>query len=323
MLSTRWAMNRYDSARRRAACAIIAFPMEETPVPLRTSVLVVSYNMAEALRRCLTALDQSAARESFEIIVVDNGSEDDSLAVIDSFPKVTPLRLPRNFGFVKALNIAMRTAKAEFFLFLNPKTEVLPDTVAALTARLDQAPDAVAVSPALTTPDGQPAGLPYRLPRPKDLRAVAAAGEFEPAPLPEDAAETVPVELAGFAALLVRGYFLKGLRHIDERYAHSWADAEVAIQIHRAGKKTLLAPDVRAIWHAEDGLKHTMPAPVLDLLAADWTLGAATYGSKHFGFMAGLKVRLAGALSALFSFRLRRFSHLTSGQKIDGTQVGM
>src|ERR1017187_6304910 len=107
MLSTRWGMNRYSSARRRVACAIIAFPMEETPIPIRTSVLVVSYNMAEALRRCLTALDQSNGRETFEILVVDNGSEDDSLAVIDSFPSVTTLRLPRNFGFVKALNIGM------------------------------------------------------------------------------------------------------------------------------------------------------------------------------------------------------------------------
>jgi len=297
--------------------------MEETPIPLRTSVLVVSYNMAEALRRCLTALDQSTGRETFEIIVVDNGSESECLAVIDSFPSVTPLRLPHNFGFVKALNIAMRTAKGEFFLFLNPKTEVLPDTVAALTAVLEQAADAVAVSPVLATPDGQPAGFLYKLPGPANLRAIAAAGEFEAAPVPDDGAETVPVEFAAFAALLVRAYFLKGLRYIDERYAHSWTDAEVAFQIRRAGKKTLLAPGVRAIWHGEDGIAQRMPAAALDLLAADWTLGAATYGGKHFGFAAGLKVRLLGALSALFSGRLRRFSYLAGGQKIDGTQAAM
>jgi GT2 family glycosyltransferase len=297
--------------------------MEVTPIPPRTSVLVVSYNMAAALRRCLAALDQSAERGSFEVIVVDNGSEDDSVAVIDSFPSVTPLRLPRNFGFVKAVNIGMRTAKGEFFLFLNPKTEVLPDTIVGLTARLEQAPDAVAVCPGLITPDGQPAGRPYKLPRPENLRAVAAAGEFEAAPVAEDAAETAEVEFASLAALMVRSYFLKGLRYIDERYAQSWADAEIAIQIRRAGKKTLIEPGVRAVWHAEDDLRQTMPAAPLDLLAADWTLGAATYGSKHFGFAAGLKVRLAGALSALFALRLRRFLYLAGGHRIDGTQAVM
>ena len=77
---------------------------------------------------------------------------------------------------------------------------------------------------------------------------------------------------------------------------------------------------MRAIWHAEDDIKPKMPAAVRDLLVADWTLGGATYGGKHFGFVAGLKVRLLGALSALFSARLRLFSYLAGGQKIDGTQ---
>ncbi len=296
--------------------------MEETPIPIRTSVLIVSYNMAEALRRCLTAVEQSAGRETFEIIVVDNGSADESVAVIDSFPGVTPLRLPRNFGFVKALNIGMRTAKGEFLLFLNPRTEVSPDTVSALTARLEKSPEAVAVSPTLSTPDGQAANRLYNLPRSGDLGAVASAGEFEAAPVPYGA-ETTPVEFAGFAALMVRSYFLKGLRYIDERYAQSWADAEIALQIRRAGKKTLFAPDVHAIWHAEDDLRPSMPPAAIDLLAADWRLGAATYGSKHFGFVAGLKVRLAAMFSALFSFRLRLFSYLVSTQKIDGTQSAM
>jgi len=75
----------------------------------------------------------------------------------------------------------------------------------------------------------------------------------------------------------------------------------VAIQIRRAGKKTLFAPGVSAIWHAEDGIVSALPAGVLDLLAADWTLGAATYGSKHFGAVAGLKVRIVAALGALFT----------------------
>jgi len=279
--------------------------------------------MAAALRRCLDALARSAERESFEIIVVDNGSEDDSTSVTNSFPSVTPLRLPRNFGFVKALNIAMRTAKGEFFLFLNPKTEVQPDTVSALTAKLERSADAVAVSPALMAPDGQPASRLYRLPRAQDLRRTARAGEFQPAAAPESTSETTAVEFAGFAALIVRGYFLKGLRYIDERYAQSWADAEIALQIRRAGKKTLFSPDVRAVWHAEDDLRQSMPAAPRDLLAAEWILGAATYGAKHFGFMTGLKVRLAGILSALFSFRLRRLGYLVSTQKIDGTQSVM
>jgi GT2 family glycosyltransferase len=301
----------------------LQFQMEEPQALPQVSVLVVSYNAAAALRRCLAALEQASDREKFEIVVVDNGSLDGSAEVPGEFPNVTALRLPRNFGFVKALNIGMRTGKAEFFLFLSPGTEVLADTVSALAARLEQEPGAVAVCPALATPGGQPAPQLFKLPRPESVGAIAAAGRFEAAAMPKDAGETAPVEFASFAALLVRSYFLKGLRFIDERYAQSWADAEVAFQIRRAGKKTLLAPGVHAIWHAEDDLQDSMPAAVLALLATDWALGAATFAGKHFGFASGLKVRIGVTFAALFSLQLGRFFHLLSPQRIDGTQSSM
>jgi GT2 family glycosyltransferase len=295
--------------------------MEETQTTPQVSVLIVSYNRAAALRRCLAALEQSAGRETFEIVVVDNGSQDDSVAVIAGFPNVTPLHLPRNFGFTKALNIGMRTAKGEFFFFLNPRTEVLPDTISSLAAQLAQQPEAVAVSPLLVTPDGEPAPHLYRLPQVQTAGALARAGAFEGAALPQTGEDAAAVEFAGFAALMVRAYFLKGLRYIDERYAQSWADAEIAAQIRRAGRKTLLIPAVRATWHGEDELRASMPPQALALLAADWKLGAAAFAGKHFGYAAGLKVRIASALGALFSFQIRQFTYLLSGQKIDGTQT--
>ncbi len=295
--------------------------MEEAQIPLQSSVLIVSYNRAAELRRCLAALERSAARETFEIIVIDNGSLDESVSVIAEFPGVTPLHLPRNFGFVKALNIGMRTAKGDFFLFLNPRTEVLPETVEALTAGLTQEKDAVALCPALATPEGNPAPNWYRLPRPENIGAIARAGSFEVAPLPPTVEDAAAVEFAGFAALMVRGYFLKGLRYIDERYSQSWADAEIGAQIRRAGKKTLVAPGVRAIWHGEDELRASMPEQARTLLAAEWALGASVFAGKHFGYLAGLKVRIGTAFAALLSFQIRRFGYLVSGQKIDGTQT--
>jgi GT2 family glycosyltransferase len=295
--------------------------MQETQIPLQVSVIVVSYNRAAALRSCLAALEQSVEREKFEIVVVDNGSQDESVSVIAEFPKVTPLHLPRNFGFTKALNIGMRTAKGRFFCFLNPRTEVMPNTVSALGACLEKAADAVAVCPLLTTPDGEPAPQVYKLPNPENIGALARAGEFETVILQETGDEPAAIEFAGFQALMVRSYFLKGLRYIDERYAQSWADAEIAAQIQHDGKKTLVAPFVRAVWHGEDELRASMPPSARALLAADWELGAASFAGKHFGFAAGIKVRIASALRALFSFQIHKFSYLVSSQKIDGTQA--
>src|SRR5690348_16101917 len=74
----------------------------------RVTALVVSYFNIDALRRCIAALEKSKDREALEIIVVDKGSQDGSAMIDTEFPHITVLRLPRNFGNAKALNIGMR-----------------------------------------------------------------------------------------------------------------------------------------------------------------------------------------------------------------------
>ena len=305
--------------------------MEETQTVPQVSVLIVSYNCADALRRCLQAVEASEDREKLEVIVIDSGSVDGSAEVVREFPQVVLLTLPRNFGFVQALNIGMRTAKAELYFYLNPRVEVLPRTIPDLAARLTEQTDAVAVCPLLVTPDGRPVPELYQLPDASTVAAVARAGAFVPAAIPDLEQENVAVPFAGLGAYMVRSYFLKGLRYIDKRYAQSWADAELAIQIRRANRKILLYPKIRAISRREEEPERPAPPAVRALLASDWALGAAVYASKHFGFLAGVKVRLFAILHALaglltfsdLQFRFSRFFNLLSGQKIDGTQRAM
>jgi GT2 family glycosyltransferase len=303
--------------------------MEETQTAPQVSVLIVSYNCAAALRRCLQSVEASNDRDKMEVLVVDDGSVDGSTAVVADFPQVVLLTLPRNFGFVQALNIGMRTAKAEFYFYLSPYAEVLPDTIPALAARLSEEADAVAVCPLLVTPDGQPAPDLYKLPDSQAVSAIASAGAFERPGTPDLDQEKIAVQFAGLSAYMVRSYFLKGLRYIDTHYAQSWADAELAIQVRRANRKILLYPGIRAIRHRTGGeLARTAPPAVRALIASDWAHGASVYAGKHFGFISGMKVRLASIFSALgallsFSdvhFRFSRFVNVLTGQKIDGTQ---
>jgi GT2 family glycosyltransferase len=311
--------------------------MEETlaPAPPQVSVLIVSYNSEGPLRRCLASLDGSQDREKFEVLVVDSGSEDESPHLDAEFPNTTYLRLPRNFGLTKALNIGMRTAKGEFIFFLDPNMEVFPDTVASLGAKLAAQADAVAVCPLLVTPEGKPAPEVYALPERAAIGAAVRAGDWEPKSGLDLSAESVPIQLHSLAGLMVRSYFLRGLRYIDERYGNSWMEVEICFQIVRASRKILLLPGIRAVRHPESARLFPEAAGVQALLAADWVLGAARYATKRFGFAAGLKVRVAAVFCALGQallalLRLRdvgyhfcRFSYVLSGQKLDGTQKGL
>src|SRR6266513_6148225 len=82
---------------------------QEVPNPIRITALVVSYDRAELLRRAIEALECSEEREKLEILVVDNGSTDGSTDLESEFPNVRFIRMPRNFGLTKALNVALRS----------------------------------------------------------------------------------------------------------------------------------------------------------------------------------------------------------------------
>lgn len=285
--------------------------------PTKVSVLVVSHNRAALLRRCLESLEQSDGRETIEILVVDNGSTDGSDQLESEFAKVRFIRLPRNFGLTKALNIGIRGAAGEYIFFLHEDTEVFAGTVSELAAVLDAEPAAAAACPLLITRDGSPA---------PQLGDFPAPGKNQPQwRTPEPGAGPIPVEYPRGAALMVRGFLLKAMRQIDERYGVYGSDAEVCYQIRRAGKKILLLPSIRAMHHVEASSSRPVTRA---LVSADRRLGIAAYLAKHFGFAAGLSSRVSAMLAgaaALLRFRDIRynFAHLKfvlTGQKIDGTQ---
>ena len=131
-------------------------PLQETPQEPRVSVVIVTWNCVEALRRCLAALNASRQRERLQVLVVDAGSRDGSGQVDAEFPDVTVLRLPRNFGKTRARNIGVRTARAELILFLDPEVEVTPGTVMDLAAAVEADAQVVAAIPRLLDTSGQP-----------------------------------------------------------------------------------------------------------------------------------------------------------------------
>lgn len=277
---------------------------EQEPQPPRVSVVVVSRNRAELLRKCLESLERSEGRPSLQIIVVDNGSRDGSGQLDEDFPGAQFVRLPKNFGLTKALNIGWRAADAEYVFFLHDDTEVSPTAVLALAEVLDRHPDAAAVCPLLITESGEPAPQLGHLPPDGEWRPVEAPAAH--------ATEPVPVEFPRGAALMARVYSIKAIRQIDERYGQFGSDADLATQILRASKKILLLPSVR--------VKHLNHREYTAHEHADFRLAQAVFAGKYNGFGAGLRKRLASIFAPLLGFRLGELRYTLAGQKIDGTQ---
>lgn len=95
---------------------------------MKLSVIIVNYNVRYFLEQCLHTVQKAMAGIEGEIWVVDNASKDGSRAFLEpQFPTVNFIWNQENIGFSKANNQALRSAKGDFILFLNPDTIVPED----------------------------------------------------------------------------------------------------------------------------------------------------------------------------------------------------
>ena len=263
--------------------------------PKRISVVIVSFNRKDTLRESLAALG-----DAHQVLVVDNGSTDGSATLDNEFPSVRFIRLPKNFGLVKALNIGIRAADGAYVLILHDDALIDAAAVSKLADYLEEHIEAGAVCPLLLH-DGQPAPQVRPLPTP----AVP-----DPA---FQSAHTTEAECVRGAAIMFRTYFLRALRQIDERYGNYGSIVELCAQIRKANRKLVILREVTAEHKAS---RSPMKASALE---GDRALGTAVYLGKHFGFIAGMLYRLKTGLAALFTFRFKVVTGVFSGVKIDGT----
>jgi GT2 family glycosyltransferase len=115
----------------------------------------VNWNTSALLIQCLDSIYQEVPRLTFEIIVVDNGSTDDSVsAICNKFPDVRIISNDLNLGFAKANNQGLAAGRGRYFLLLNSDTLVLPDALNRLVAVADHNPGVGIIGPKLLNMDG-------------------------------------------------------------------------------------------------------------------------------------------------------------------------
>ncbi|HUR80627.1 MAG TPA: glycosyltransferase [Thermoanaerobaculia bacterium] len=95
------------------------------------SIILVTWNSARYLRRCLEGIAQQTIRDA-ELIVVDNASADESLSMIPATARV--IRNETNRGFSAAVNQAIAIANGELVLVVNPDCHLMPDYASKLIA---------------------------------------------------------------------------------------------------------------------------------------------------------------------------------------------
>ena len=119
----------------------------------KLSIIIVNWNTAQFLKKCIQSIYDYSPRFQFEIIVFDNGSTEDCRTVLKNFPDVKAILHPDNLGFTAACNRAAKLSDGEFLLFLNPDTEISYDVLSPSVEFL-QTQDFSILGVRLILPDG-------------------------------------------------------------------------------------------------------------------------------------------------------------------------
>lgn len=299
------------------------------PQPPRVSVLIVLRPGTPGIETLLQELTAAPERDSLEIAVLDNGSGLVTGALEDEFPSVTFRRLPRNFGYAKAVNILAKNALGEYLFFLDPSLEVKSDTLTCLLQTLADRADAGGASPLIVDDHGHAVPSAYRLPDAAGLASAWKAGGVLPVETPSGS-EPSAVEGFSIAAILVRKELVRGMNYFDERYGEFGPLLELCFQMRQAGKKLLVTPACTVVRRAAMGNELDSPAARAQM-AADFALGASRFLARRAGFAAGLGFRLKAALGSFGKavtfqspgYHARQAWLIASGQKIDGTQSSL
>lgn len=118
------------------------------------SIIIVNWNTKKLLEQAITSIYKYAKGLTFEVIVVDNGSEDGSPKIVSSkFPKVLLIENRHNLGFAQANNQGIKIAKGEFIFLFNSDAYLIDDSLAKLVKRAREIPNLGAIAPKILNED--------------------------------------------------------------------------------------------------------------------------------------------------------------------------
>jgi GT2 family glycosyltransferase len=209
------------------------------------SVVVVNWNRKELLRACLASL-QVQAGVAFEVLVVDNGSEDGSADLAENEFGARVIRNAGNRGFCAANNQGIAAAQGDFIALLNNDAEAAPGWLAALHRACSRREDiGMAASKVLVWEDPRRIDKAGHLIFPDGQNRGRGAGAFDKGQYDREEEALWP---DGCAAMY-RKVMLDEIGGFDEDFFAYGDDAELGLRARIAGWKCAYAPDAVARHH--------------------------------------------------------------------------
>ncbi len=248
------------------------------------SIIIVNYNTAGLLVECLNSI-ASQSDLSLEVIVVDNASEDDSVALVThDFPWVKLIANEHNLGFARANNQALQISKGRYVYFLNPDTVVQPGAFEAMVGFMTTHTDVGLAGTRIMNPDGSPqSSVEKRYPgqrrAKKDLNGL-----------------TGDIAWVLGASMIVRRVIVEDLGGFDERFFLYGDEQDLCLRIRKAGWEIGFIPNAVVVhWGGQSERKTS----AIDVWKKKFAAELLFY-RKHYSRRSIRRIHRANVVQALW-----------------------
>ena len=262
--------------------------LRPVPQPVDLSILIVTWNSERWIERCLQSIDAACKGVSYEVVVYDNASTDETLSRISDNVRV--LRSNANDGFAAGTNRALAESRGRFVFFLNPDCELAPNALTLLINFLDQNPHVAAATPLLEDERGG-SQREFQFRRLPTLRSFATEILLADKLFPHnrttaryryrdaDLTHPIRVEQPAAAAFLIRREVFDEIGPLDERFEPAWfEDVDFCRRLAAAGKEIFAVPAARARHFGGASLEHVGLGRFTDV----WYRNMWLYARKWF-----------------------------------------
>jgi GT2 family glycosyltransferase len=232
---------------------------------VRLSVVIVSWNTRELLRRCLQTLKDELTGIDAEVFLIDNNSADGSAGMVATEHSwVRLIANAENRGFAAANNQAFKLASGENILLLNPDTEVLPGAISTMLQFLETHPKAAVVAPQLINTDGSIQRSCRQFPTFKGmLYELIGLSRFFPnrqefrqyKMLDWNHDDERQVDQPEGACLMVRRDIFQEVGTLDEGFFMLFEEVDWCYRIKQQGWEIWFTPTARVIHHYGQSIK--------------------------------------------------------------------
>ena len=224
------------------------------------SIIIVNYNVGDLLRKCLKSILSFQKDLSFEVMVIDNDSEDQSTQMIkQEFTGIALLENSRNLGFSAACNQGIKRSRGRFVLLLNPDTEFTPGGITEMVKFMDSNAEAGICGPRMTDSGGK---VHYSCRSfPSYLTAISSAQSILNRLLPRNPlsrrylqkdlnrTERIQTDWVSGSCLLAKREVFERIGLLDTRFFMYVEDVDFCYRAEKAGYSVYCFPNATVIHH--------------------------------------------------------------------------